>query len=348
MRYGSCIESLGVYIPDQVLSTQDLVKRLALTQRLKLELMTGIRERRVCSPGEDSLVLAENAALDCLKYSEYTAGQIEMLIFCGITKYVGGLRHQYEPALSFLLKNKLGCDGALSFDMCNACAGMLSAIHLAADFIERGEVKNCLVVSGECITNLSRNAVEHILTKDDLQIASLTLGDAGGAAILSRSAPGNGFASSKFVTFGAYSDLCMAYLSPSQSGGIMKTHMKQIHEASIYHAPAVVEEALKEAGMRLDQIDLIIPHQTSRHAIRAGHIHFSKHFGKFGAKVGINLSKMGNTASTAHVLALYRMLQEGKIKRGDRVMLLCFASGLVIGVQIFQIQGLTDSYGSDH
>jgi 3-oxoacyl-[acyl-carrier-protein] synthase-3 len=348
MKYGSNIESLGVFIPDQVLSTQDLVKRLALTQRLKLELMTGIRERRVSTPGEDSLVLAEKAALDCLENSKYEPGQIEMLIFCGITKYVGGLRHQYEPALSFLIKNSLGCDEALSFDICNACAGMLSGIHMASDFIERGEVKNCLVVSGEYISSLSRNAVEHILTKDDLQIASLTLGDAGGAVILSRTAPENGLSSSKFVTFGEYSDLCMAYLSPKQSGGIMETHMKQIHEASISHAPAVMEKALQEAGLRLDQIDFIIPHQTSRHAIRAGHIHFSKHFGKFGAKVGINLSKMGNTASTSHVLALYRFLKEGKIKRGDRVMLLSFASGLVIGVIIFEIQDLADCYGSYH
>jgi 3-oxoacyl-[acyl-carrier-protein] synthase-3 len=348
MNYGSCIESLGVCIPEQVLTTRDLVKGLALAQPLKLELMTGIRERRVSSPGEDSLVLAEKAALDCLSYSKYNRDQIDMLIYCGITKFVGGLTHVYEPALSFLLKKKLGCERALSFDLRNACAGMLSGVHIASDFIERGVVENCLVLSGEYISSLSRNAAGHILSTDDLQIASLTLGDAGGAALLCRTTPEKGIAASKFATFADYSDLCVAFLSPKHSGGTMETRMKEIHEASLSCAPQVMEDALAEAGMNLDQIDLIIPHQTSIHAIRAGHRQFTNHFGTFGSRVGINLSRVGNTASTSHILALYRLLQEGKIKRGERIMLLSFASGLVIGVIIFEIQGLADAYGSNY
>jgi len=345
MKYGCCIESLGVSIPDQVLSTRDLVKQLELSKPLKLELMTGIRERRISAPGEDSLVLAELAALDCLKHSKYESGDIEMMIYCAITKYVDGLKHVYEPALSLLLKKKLACDGAISFDITNACAGMLSGFHIASDFIERGVVKNCLVVSGEYISSLSRNAVEYIRTADDPQVASLTLGDAGSAAILSRSPREEGLASSNFITLGNFSDLCIAYLSPSQSGGIMKTRMKEIHDASISHAPKVMEQALEEANLGMDEIDHIIPHQTSTHAIRAGHIHFSKHFGKIKANVLINLTKMGNTASTSHVLALYRFLKEGKVKRGDRIMLLSFASGLVIGVMIFTMHDLADKYG---
>jgi len=348
MKYGSSIESLGVSIPEEVLSSRDLVKRLKISTSLKLELMTGIKERRICAPGEDSLTLAEDAALDCLKHSKYDSGQIEMIIYCAITKYVGGLRHLYEPAMSLLLKKKLGCEGAISFDITNACAGMLSGFHIASDFIERGVVENCLVVSGEYITSLSQNAVENIRTKDDPQIASLTLGDAGGAAILSRSSFEEGIASSRFETFGAYSDLCMAYLSPNQRGGIMKTRMKEIHDASISHAPKVMERALDEAGLSLDQIDFLIPHQTSSHAIRAGYVHFSKYFGKMAGKVVVNLSGMGNTASTSHTLALYKLLRERTIQRGDRIMLLSFASGLVIGVVIFTIHQLADRYGSYH
>lgn len=347
MKYGSCIESLGVYLPEQVLSTRNLVKSLNIQKTLKLELMTGIRERRICGPGEDSLVLAERASLDCLKYSKYDAGKIEMVIYCAITKYVDGLKHVYEPALSLLLKNRLGCEGAISFDITNACAGMLNGFLIASNFIEQGLVENCLVVSGEYITSLSQNAVDHISSRDDSQIASLTLGDAGGAAILSRSAVMDGFTSSGFETFAEYSDLCMAYLSPTQPGGIMKTSMKEIHEASISHAPKVLEKVLDEAGLSLDQIDFLIPHQTSRHAIRAGYVHFSKYFGKITGTVVVNLSGMGNTASTSHTLALYKLLKEGKIHRGDRVLLISFASGLVIGAMIFVIHDLADRYGSD-
>lgn len=345
MKYGSCIESVGICLPDQVLTTRDLVKQLKLSKPLKLELMTGVRERRISAPEEDSLVLAEKAALDCLKHSTYTSSEIEMIIYCAITKYVDGLKHVYEPALSMLLKKNLACDEALSFDITNACAGMLTGLHIASDFIERGVVKNCLVVSGEYISSLSRNAVEQIRTADDLQVASLTLGDAGSAVILSRTSHEHRMEASAFVTHGSYSDLCVAYLSPSQSGGIMKTRMKEIHEASIFHAPKVMEQALEEAGVSLDQVDLIIPHQTSTHAIRAGHTLFTKHFGKITSKVAINLTMVGNTASTSHILALHRCLTEGKVKRGDRVMFLSFASGLVIGAMIFTMHEIADTYG---
>ena len=348
MKHGSSIESLGVYIPNRVLSTKDLEGRLKLSRPLRLELLTGIRERRECESGEDSLTLGEEAALDCLSSSKYDSNDIEMIIYSAITRYVGGLKHLYEPAVSILLKERLGCENAICFDLTNACAGMLSAFHVASDFIERGMVKNCLVISGEYITSLAHNAIEHIKTPDSPQIASLTLGDAGGAAILSRCMPEEGIASSKFVTLADYSELCMAYLSPTQTGGIMETRMKEIHEASIIHAPEVMEEALSEAGLSLDQIDFLIPHQTSKQAIRSGKEYFTKYFGKMASNVVINLSEFGNTASTSHVLALHKLLGEGRVKRGDRIMLLSFASGLVIGAMIFVINDLADKYGSNY
>ena len=140
----------------------------------------------------------------------------------------------------------------------------------------------------------------------------------------------------------------MAYLSPTHPGGIMETSMREIHEASIHHAPKVIEEALSEAGLSLDQIDFLIPHQTSKLAIKAGKDYFTRYFGKMASHVVVNLPNLGNTASTSHTLALYQLLREGRIKRGDRIMLLSFASGLVIGAMIFVIHELADRYGSNH
>jgi 3-oxoacyl-[acyl-carrier-protein] synthase-3 len=348
MKYGCCIESLGVYNPKQILSTQELEDSLKLSRPLKLELLTGISERRECDSEEDSLVLAEEAALDCFRFSKYRFQDVEMLIYCGITRYVGGLKHLYEPALSILLKEKLGCEGAICFDITNACAGMLTAVHVASDFIERGVVENCLVVSGEYITSLAHNAIEHIHHSDSPQIASLTLGDAGGAVLLSRCLPEEGIRSSKFVTLADYSELCVAYLSPTQPGGIMETQMKEIHQASIRFAPELVEEVLAEAGMSLDQIDFLIPHQTSKLAIRDGKDYFTRYFGKMASHVVVNLPKLGNTASTSHALTLYQLLRDGRVKRGDRIMFLSFASGLVIGAMIFVVHELADRYGSHH
>jgi len=348
MKLGSCIESLGVYLPERIRTTRDLEEQLKLSNPLRLEILTGINERRECNSGEDSLVLAENAALDCLSFSKYQSDEVEMIIYSAITRFVGGLKHIYEPSLSILLKEKLGCEKAICFDISNACAGMLSAFHVASDFIERGVVENCLVVSGEYISSLSHNAIKQIHSPDSPQIASLTLGDAGGAAILTRSLPNKSIASSRFVTLADYSELCMAYLSPTHPGGFMETSMREIHEASLQHAPKVVEEALSDAGLSLDQIDFLIPHQTSKLAIKAGKDYFTQYFGKMASHVVVKLPNLGNTASTSHTLALYQLLKEGRIKRGDRIMLLSFASGLVIGAMIFVIHELADRYGSDH
>ena len=124
--------------------------------------------------------------------------------------------------------------------------------------------------------------------------------------------------------------------------------MKQIHDASITHAPSIIEEALSEAGFTMGQIDCLIPHQTSKQAINAGRKHIGAYFGEMAHQVIVNLEKVGNTASTSHALAMYKLLKEKRLNRGDRVMWLSFASGLVIGVVIFTIQNLVDRYGIDH
>jgi 3-oxoacyl-[acyl-carrier-protein] synthase-3 len=349
MKTGCRIESVGIQVPERIMTTNSIVERLKLQRPLKLELMTGIKERRICSDSEDSLTLALGAAEDCLRHSSIEPGEIEMIIYCAITRYVGGLNHVFEPAVSLMIKKGLGSDRAINFDITNACAGMLTGIHIGTDFIERGVVKSCLVVGGEYITSLCENAIHNIRTRFSPELASLTLGDAGGAVMLCRSdSEMERINVTKFVTLGKYSDLCIGYQSKHQQGGVMETQMKKIHEASIGHAPAIIEEALSMAGLGMDQIDHIVPHQTSRQAIKAGQEHFTEYFGTMAKNIVVNLAKMGNTASTSHVLAFYRLLKEKQVHPGEKIMFLSFASGLVIGVIIFSVFNLVDRYGSKH
>ena len=349
MKIGTAIESVGIYLPKQIRTTSSIVEKLNLSGNLKLELMTGISERRICSGEEDALLLAVEAARECLQHSSIKAKEVELVIFCAISRYADGLKYVYEPSISLMVIEQLGMDRAFGFDITNACAGMLTGIHLGSDFIERGEVTNCLIVSGEYITSLSENAIRNIDSHANSEIASLTLGDAGGALMLQKTElKDEKIVVSKFITFGRYCDLCIGYQSNQNTGGVMLTKMKEIHEASIRHAPPIIEEALAEAGLTFGQIDYIIPHQTSKQAISAGHKYFSAYFGEMPREVVVNLDKVGNTASTSHILALYRLLEERKFHKGDKIMLLSFASGLVIGVVIFTIQNLIDAYGLDH
>jgi 3-oxoacyl-[acyl-carrier-protein] synthase III len=346
MSAGSKIESIGVELPETSVTTAEIVGRLKVRKPLKLELLTGISRRRVCGPHEDTLTLAVSAAKDCLSHSEYEAREIEMIISCSISKYVNGLKHYYEPSISNLIKQSLGCPNALNFDVSNACAGMITGVHIANNFISRGVVKNCMVVSGEYITSISNNAVLNISSMKHDELASLTVGDAGAAVILTATNKTNeSFWVSELVSLSQYSDLCIGNQSSRHPGGVMKTSMKKIHEVSIQNAPPIIKCAFEKAGLRMSQIDFLIPHQTSKLSIQSGAKYFARFFGEEPGEVVINLQDTGNTASTTHFTTLYKYLMENRLKEGDKIMMLSFASGLVIGFIVFSVYDLVKRYG---
>ncbi len=347
MKYGTTIESIGIKLPEKEWSTKEIERELNLPGKFKLELLTGIKSRRICSENEDSYSLAVNAVQDCLKYSEIKAADIEMIINCSISKYVNGLSHCYEPALSLLIKDKIGNKKALSFDISNACAGMLTGVHIANNFISRGAVKNCLIVSGECISSLGKNAMKSVDSIQHPELASLTVGDAGAAVILScTSSPHESIRISEMTTLSRYSHLCTGYQNTEYPGATMYTDMKNIHQISLDNLPAAVENALDKAGLSFADIDYFIPHQTAKISILSGIKILSNYFKQKPKEVVINLAQTGNTASTTHFVALYQYLQKKKFKQGDNVLLLSFASGLVIGSVIFSVSKIVNRYGN--
>src|SRR6185437_15031720 len=127
--WGCRIESVGVKLP--------------------AERLTGIHERHVVGPGESSFTLATGAARDCLSHSGHQASDIEMLISTSITRSKGHFAQSFEPALSLSIKQAIGATQALSFDLSNACAGMLTGVFILQDFVARGEISCGMVVSGE-------------------------------------------------------------------------------------------------------------------------------------------------------------------------------------------------------
>ncbi|MBE0663903.1 MAG: 3-oxoacyl-ACP synthase [Bacteroidales bacterium] len=349
MIAGSKIESIGVRLPEKSVATSDIINRLRVSKPIRLELLTGIAKRRVCSENEDSLTLAVDAVHDCLNHSKFEAKDIEMIICCSISRFVNGLNHYYEPPLSLLIKQKSGCINAVSLDISNACAGMMTGAYIANNFISRGVVTNCLVVSGEFITSISNNAEQRVDSPKHLELASLTVGDAGAAVILSQTENiEDCFSAFEMVTLSQYSDLCLGNQSTSFPGAVMRTCIKKIHEVSILNAPPLIENALKLAGLRMNQIDFLIPHQTAKASIQSGAKHFAQYFGEEPGEIVINLDETGNTASTTHFTTLCKYLNENRLKEGNKIMLVSFASGLVIGIAVFTIHDLVKKYGNNH
>jgi 3-oxoacyl-[acyl-carrier-protein] synthase III len=344
------IESVGRRLPDQHVTTEAVMQSTRHRTHVDLERLTGIHERRWVGEGEDSATLAVAAARDCLDHSSHTAEDLDVLIVCSISKYREGLAHQLEPPLSHHVREAIGAHRAQVFDLSNACAGMLTGVFLLNDRIRRGEIRCGMVVSGEDISSLARNAARHVRHVLSKELASLTLGDAGAATIVER-APDDeaGIGAAGFTTLAEHSRLCLAYPSSSEPGARMYTDSRGIHRMAIEDLPPLLREALDASGFALHDIDWVVPHQTSARAIRKGMSEVVRALGDEPRHPAVvTVDQYGNTASTTHFVALVDMLEDGRLRPGDRVALVALASGLEVGVVIMTIdEHLAASRGHD-
>ena len=342
-------ESVGMCLPEQRVTTAELMAGTRHHTRIDLERLTGIREHRVCGPTETSLSLAIDAARDCLMRSRYTGADLDMVIDASITRYVDGRTHRFEPPLSLSIKQAIGAERALSFDLANACAGMLTGVFVLNDFIRRGIIQRGMVVSGERITGLGTNAQRSVRTILSPQLASLTLGDAGAAVIVERAPEHHeGIVLAGFTTLAEHSRLCLGLPSWSHPGAQMFTRARKIHEVAMSEGPPLIEDVLARAGLTMGEIDWLIPHQTSVRAIKSGGRAIEEQCGEQPKHMIVTVDEYGNTASTTLFVALHRYLDHHELHRGEKVLLLSVASGLEVGIVVFQVDELEASHGHVH
>lgn len=340
-------ESIGAFLPEHRVTTRELMARTKHKTRIDLERLTGIREHREANPAESSLSLAIAAARDCLSRSRYTGADLDVVIDASITRYIDGTTHQFEPPLSLSIKRAIGAPQATSFDISNACAGMLTGVFLLNDMIRRGSIRRGMVVSGERITGLGTNAARSIRSILSPQLASLTLGDGAAAVIVDRaSMPGIQLAG--FTTLAEHSRLCLGLPSFTHSGANMYTRARKIHEVAMSEGPPLIEEILAKGGVHLADVDWLIPHQTSVRAIKAGEKILAEKLCERPRHIVITVDEYGNTASTTLFIALHHHLAEHQFKRGDKILLLSVASGLEIGVVLLAMDELEATHGSVH
>jgi 3-oxoacyl-[acyl-carrier-protein] synthase-3 len=345
------IATVGRCLPDNRLTTEELMASTRHRTRIDLERLTGIRERRVSTGDDDSYTLAVKAAEDCLGRSPWGPEDLDAVVSCSITKYRGGLVQRMEPPMSQAVAQAIGASRALTFDVSNACAGTLTGVFVVNNMIRQGAIRRALVVSGEYISQLGQNAAKHVHNILSRELASLTLGDAGVAAIIER-APDDapGITTMGFTTVSDHSRLCLAYPARRDPGARMFTKAQAIHKVATADLPVLLREALDAAGLELGDIPKIIPHQTSVRAIRKGMGVVADALSDTLSPdaVVITVDRYGNTASTTHFVALVEELREGRIKPGDRVALVALASGLEIGVLLFTAdEGLIEGHGHD-
>ncbi len=340
------IESLGVYLPQRVVSSADIVQGCKQSPRYSLEKHTGIRNRHMAGEGEFAFDLACKAAARCLDTSRFDAEDIELLICCNISRNDGpGFQFSFEPATSIRVRQHLGCRRAMCFDVSNACAGMFTAIKLAAAFLQIRAVSNALIVSGEYITHLTDTAQKEITEARDPRMACLTLGDSGAAITLQLGVDTTmGFAEVDMYTLGGHSDCCVGRATESGAGGaIMYTDSQRIHRVAISQSVRHVTEVLSRNGGPEKYLAHFIMHQTARGAIdelarQFNALHETELLGDHN--MIYNVENRANTATTSHFVALWDCVHSGRIRDNERICFAVQASGITLGAAPYTLDGL--------
>src|SRR6266568_718953 len=346
--YRARLASVGRHLPSTHLTTEDLMASTRHHTHIDLERLTGIHERRVSVGDEDSYSLATAAARDCLERSPHSAASLDVVISCSITKFRDGLDQWLEPTMSIAVAHAIGATNAMTFDLSNACAGMLSGVMVLNNWIRQGTVERGMVVSGEYISQLGQNAAHHVRNILSRELASLTLGDAGAALVLERAPDGvKGISVAGFTTVADHSRLCLAYGAGDEPGARMFTQSQAIQKTAIADTPLLLHEVLDSVGIAFSDIDWVITHQTSARAIKKGMAKITEAIGDAPRHDAvISVDHYGNTASTTHTVALIDEIEAGRIKPGDTLALLALASGLEIGIILLIVdEGLLASYG---
>ena len=327
-------ESLGLYLPERTETTADIVSRLKIQTPFDLSKITGIERRHVSEDSESTLSLALNAARDCLQNSKYNAEDLDCIISCSISRRIDSKYH-FEPTMSILIKNDLGAQQAMNFDISNACAGMLTGVYILDSLIRSGAVQNGMVLSGERNYAGSETAEREIDSIFHEQFASLTVGDAATAVILDDCGTEDETLSMvELMTCAEPADLCLGMPSLETPGVALYTKNIKLHAATNLQLwPYMAKKVFADVGSSLEEehFDYLIPHQIGTR--------FSQKSAEVVQKVlGFDLPEMlhsledcGNTSSTSHFVVLYQALQQGLVHKGTKLLLVPAASGVVTG-----------------
>ncbi|WP_280265925.1 3-oxoacyl-ACP synthase III family protein [Nocardia wallacei] len=335
----SRFESIGAYLPEKAVTTAELLSRLKVPPAFDLEKITGVQERRVHDTRpesrEDSFSLAIKAAEDCLSRSQYSPAELDVVVSTSITRSRHGTRMYMEPSFSSAIAKHIGARRAITFDLSNACAGMLTGTYILDRMIRAGIVRNGLVVSGEAITPISETAVEEISEKYDLQFASLTVGDSGAAVVLDRSVDDRDRIDYvELVTASEFSHLCLGMPSDKSQGVALYTDNRKMHNEERFLGWTDTQRefyARRGTTFADENFDYIVHHQFGAAAIPYMNAIAEREFGTPMPPDLNVISKYGNTSSTSHFIVLHDYLSRQEIPAGSKLLLVPAASGVVGG-----------------
>ena len=313
----SRITGTGGYLPEKVLTNAELEKMVETSDEWITD-RTGIKKRHIAAADETTCDLAEKAARQAIEAAGLKPTDIDLIIIATTTP------DRVFPSTACLLQDRLEIHGCAAFDIQAVCTGFVYALGIADKFIRTGTNKNALVIGAE---TLSR-----IIDWSDRDTCVL-FGDGAGAVVLSASDE-PGILSTHLHADGQYKDLLTVPAGISEKSEILKSgeafmQMKgnEVFKMAVNTLGRIVDETLKANDMQKSDIDWLVPHQANIRIINAT----AKKLSMSTDHVVVTVDEHGNTSAASIPLALNIAVRDGRIKKGETVMLEAFGGGFTWG-----------------
>ena len=321
------ISSVGTYVPPRLLTNADLEKMVDTNDQWIVE-RTGIRERHLVDKGVATSDLAVGAAKCCLKKRGIEASEVEVIIVATVTP------DMMFPATACLVQDKLGIPGAWGFDLSAACSGFPYALQVGAKLVESGMHKKVLVIGADVMSS--------IIDYTD-RATCVIFGDGAGAVLLEPCEEGE----IGLVDYWHEIDGAGAVALNMPGGGSLnpataETVAKKMHyvhqdgqavyKFAVRKMAEAAETVLKRNGLEGKDLGCFIPHQANKRIIEST----AHRLGMPSESVIINIDRYGNTTAATIPLAMHTALEEGRLKKGDLVLLASVGAGFTVGATLLR------------
>jgi len=313
MSLHSVVAGVGSALPKRRVTNEELAKTVDTTDAWIVE-RTGIRNRYVAGDGETTASLATDAARRALDHAGLAATEIDLIVLATATP------DQTFPSSATKVQAALGIDDCIAFDVHAVCTGFLYALSVADSMLRSGNAKMALVIGSETFSR--------ILDWEDRGTCVL-FGDGAGALVLAAEDGERGILATKLHADGRHNDLLFVDGGPSTTGTVGKLRMKgrEVFRHAVVNLADVLNEVLAEAGLTSADVDWVVPHQANARILDAT----ARKLGLPAEKVVVTVDEHANTSAASVPLALDTAVKDGRIKRGDIVVLEAMGGGFTWG-----------------
>jgi len=307
------IAGVGSALPSRRVTNAELAQTVDTTDQWIVE-RTGIRSRYLAGEDETTASLAADAARKALAHADVNASAIDLIVLATATP------DQTFPSSATKVQAALGIDDCIAFDVHAVCTGFLYALSVADSMIRSGNAKNALVIGSETFSR--------ILDWED-RATCVLFGDGAGALVLSAADGDSGILATKLHADGRHNDLLFVDGGPSTTGTVGKLRMKgrEVFRHAVVNLAGVLGEVLEAAGLTAADVDWVVPHQANARILDAT----AKKLGLPAEKVVVTVHEHANTSAASVPLALDTAVRDGRIQRGDIVVLEAMGGGFTWG-----------------